>query len=191
MTDRIQQLEQRQNWLVVALVINIAFVGCFIFKPRSIANAEPLPVLRTRQLEIVDSAGVARLRLGAPLPDATLDGKTHERRSPGNGIQLNDAKGNELGGLVMLNDGTKTFCFDTRTAEADCMYVMPSGERGFWVGDDRGKDRAELILGPDDKAKLLLQGGAEKNQVMFLAGRDGLIQLEAHDRDGKTVWSGH
>jgi hypothetical protein len=191
LTDRIEQLERRQRWLLVGFFISVVFVCCFTFRPNSVASAEPLQVLRARQLEIIDSTGVARLRLGAPLPDATLDGKSHQRRSPASGIQLNDAKGNEVGGLIMLNDGTKTFCFDTRTAEADCMYVMPSGERGFWVGDDKGKDRAELILSSDDKAKLLLEGGAEKNQVLFLAGRDGAIQLEAHDRDGKTVWIGH
>jgi hypothetical protein len=154
--DRVEQLERRQKWFVSALALSL-LVSCFAFRPSHVGAAS-LPALRTSQLEIVDSAGVARLRFGAPLPDATFEGKTHQRRSPASGIQLNDAKGNEIGGLVMLNDGTETLCFDTRSSEADCMYLMPSGERGFWVGDDKGKNRAELILGADDKTKLLLDG---------------------------------
>jgi hypothetical protein len=37
----------------------------------------------------------------------------------------------------MLADGTRTLCFNTPFAEADCMYVMPSGGRGLWVGHDK------------------------------------------------------
>jgi hypothetical protein len=66
-------------------------------------------------LEIVDSGGVARLRLGAPLPDATLDGKILPRRSPASGIQLNNAKGDEVGGMAMLDDG---LCFFALTGMA-------------------------------------------------------------------------
>src|SRR5216684_8965965 len=155
-TNRIDRLERRQHWLLVGLILSSFLILYFILKPSSRVEAGPLPLLRANQLEIVDSAGVPRLRLGAPLPDARLNGKIHERRSRASGIQLNDAKGDEVGGLVMLDDGTKTFCFDTPAAEADCMYVMPSGERGFWVGDDKGKNRAELNIGADDRTKLLL-----------------------------------
>jgi hypothetical protein len=184
--DRVERLERRQKWFVCALVLSF-LISYFAFKPSRV-GAESLPMLRTSQLEIIDSAGVARLRLGAPLPDAILDGKNHHRRSPASGIQLNDAKGNEIGGLVMLNDGTETLCFDARSSEADCMYLMPSGERGFWIGDDKGKNRAELILGADDKTKLLL-AGAQKNQVLFVTGGDGSMQLEARDNDGKNIWT--
>jgi hypothetical protein len=105
------------------------------------------------------------MRLSGKLRDAIVGGKPQKRRSPGSGIQLNDSKGDETGGLMMLADGTLTFCFDSPTAEADCMYVMPSGERGFWVGDDKGKDRAQLIL------------------------KDGKTKIEAFDANGKLTWA--
>jgi len=42
------------------------------------------------------------------------------------GIQLNDAKGNEIGGLgECLMTAQTILCFDTHTAEATCMYVAP------------------------------------------------------------------
>src|SRR6266478_5382881 len=46
--------------------------------------------LRVRSLEIVDSAGVARMRLGAPVPDPATGGTLSPRKSPLNGFQIND-----------------------------------------------------------------------------------------------------
>jgi hypothetical protein len=155
------------NFLLLLLPAALAVLfihSCATLKDDRVAT-DLTPVIRANRIEIVDSAGVPRMRLGAPLPDATLDGTPQQRRSPASGIQLNDAKGNEVGGLVMLDDGTLTFCFDTPTAEADCMYVMPSGERGFWVGDNKGKDRAQMIL------------------------KQNKTRLEVRDENGKVVWA--
>jgi hypothetical protein len=150
------------------LVIAIVALGLSLYSnlKRSSVRADQTPSsLRIKTLEIVDDNGVVRMRLGGKLPDAIVGGKPQKRRSPGSGIQLNDSKGDETGGLMMLADGTLTFCFDSPTAEADCMYVMPSGERGFWVGDDKGKDRAQLIL------------------------KDGKTKIEAFDANGKLTWA--
>ncbi len=188
---RMERLERRQTWLLAG----VAFMGLLglwlVFKTTLNPKPEQPSALRTKQLEIVDSAGVARLRLGAPLPDATLDGKTQHRRSPASGIQLNNAKGDEVGGLSMLDDGTMILCFDRNGAEASCMYVMPTGERGLWVGDDTGKDRARVMVTADNETKLVLDGGVLKNQVLFLVGPDGATLLEANDRDGRTAWTAH
>jgi len=105
--------------------------------------------LRVRSLEIVDSAGVARMRLGAPVPDPAMGGKTSPRKSPLNGIQFNDAKGDGFGGLGMMDDGSMILCFDSKTSEATCIYCLANGERGFSVTDDQGKDRAVMEIGQD------------------------------------------
>jgi hypothetical protein len=95
-----------------------------------------------------------------------------------------------MGGLLMLDDGTTILCFDSNGAEASCMYVMPTGERGLWV-DDTGKDRARVMVTADNKTKLVLNGGVLKNQILFLVGPDGTTVLEAHDLDGGTAWTAH
>jgi hypothetical protein len=120
----------------------------------------------------------ARLRLGTPLPDATLDGKILPRRSPASGIQLNNAKGDEVGGMAMLDDGTMLLCFDRNGAEASCMYIMPTGEHGLWVGDDAGKDRARVMVTADNQTKVVLDGGTLKNEVLFLVGSNGATLLD-------------
>jgi hypothetical protein len=99
--DRIERLARRQTWLLAGIVLTVFVVLWLVFKTTLNLKAEQSSALRTKQLEIVDSAGVACLRLGAPLPDATLARKTLHRRSPASGIQLNNAKGDEVGGLAM------------------------------------------------------------------------------------------
>ncbi len=189
--DRIEQLVRRQTWLLAGVALTgLAALWC-VFKTTLNPKTEQPSALRTKQLEIVDSAGVARLRLGAPLPDATLDGKTLPRRSPASGIQLNNAKGDEVGGMAMLDDETMILCFDWNGAEASCMYVMPTGEHGLWVGDQTGKNRARVMVTADNQTKVVLDGGILKNQVLFLVGSNGATLLEAHDSDGRTAWKVH
>jgi hypothetical protein len=53
------------------------------------------------------------------------------------GIQINDAKGDEFGGLGMMDDSSMIFCFDSKTSEANCMYSLADAERGFSVTDDQ------------------------------------------------------
>jgi hypothetical protein len=189
--DRIEQLEWRQTWLLAGVaLIGLVALWC-AFKTTLNPIAEQPSALRTKQLEIVDSSGVVRIRLGAPLPDATLDGKILPRRSPASGIQLNNAKGDEVGGMARLDDGTMLLCFDRNGAEASCMYIMPTGEHGLWVGDDTGKDRARVMVTADNQTKVVLDGGTLKNQVLFLVGSNGATLLEAHDSDGRTAWKAH
>ena len=133
----------RLQCLGVLLLLVVALLGLRFVFLRGVRAAAEERNLRLRSLEIVDSAGVARMRFGAPVPDPMTDGKTSPRRSPQSGIQFNDARGNEIGGLGMLDDGSTILCFDTHSSEATCMYVLPSGERGFSVTDDHGKDRAD------------------------------------------------
>lgn len=144
--------------------------------------------LRVRSLEIIDSKGVARLRIGAPVPDPSTDGKTSARRSPLNGIQINDAFGNELGGLGMMDDGSMMFCFDSKTSEATCMFSMPSGERGFSVTDDKGKDRALMEISSDKSVSLSIHDDNQKPRalVRFVAGA---AEIQIKTPDGRTLWA--
>ena len=143
--DRIEGLARRQTWLLAGIALTGFVALWLVFKTALNPKAEPPSALRTKHLEIVDSAGLARLRLGAPLPDTTLGRKTLHRRSPASGIQLNNAKGDEVGGLAMLDDETILLCFDWNGAEANCMYVMPTGEHGFmgWRLDGQGPRQSD------------------------------------------------
>ena len=156
------------------------------FDRRATAFEEEKP-LRVRTLEIIDRAGVARIRLGAPVPDPVMGGKSSPRRSPQNGIQINDANGNEMGGMGMLDDGSLVFCFDSFKGEATCMYSMPSGERGFSVTDDGGKDRALIEIKADKSVGVTLNNGDEK-PLATMRVMNGKSEIVLTTADGKTVW---
>jgi len=169
------------------LVVALAVFGLVSLKKVVVAADEK--VLRLRSLEIVDSTGVARMRLGAPVPDPVTGGKSSPRRSPQAGIQLNDAKGNEIGGLGMLDDGSTILCFDTRTSEATCMYVLPSGERGFSVSDDSGKDRAIMKLNADKTVSISLNDEQGKSNAIVRLKKAGAPEIQLTTSDGKLVWT--
>ena len=173
-------------WLLTGLAV-LALLALYSWQ-RRVKASEP-DTLRVRSLEIVDSAGVARLRMGAPLPGPQMGGKISPRRSAANGIQINDAHGDEMGGFSMLDDGTLSLCFDTRNAEASCMYVMPSGERGFVVTDNGGKDRAKMILSSDETVLLSLNDAKEKTRAEIRFSKDGGPQARLLDEAGKNLWT--
>ncbi len=179
-------LNLKRLGLVCFLVAALAVLG--LVSLRKVGAAGEEKTLRLRSLEIVDAVGVARMRLGAPVPDPETGGKSSARRSPMAGIQLNDAKGNEIGGLGMLDDGSTIFCFDTHTAEATCMYVLHSGERGFSVTDDHGKDRALLKLDVDKSVSVSLNDEQEKTKAVVRLTKLGAPEIRLTASDGKLLW---
>ena len=186
MTQNVSQLRGNFNHLSVFFICLAALA---LVSLKRIAAAGDEKTLRLRTLEIVDSAGVARMRLGAPVPDPVTNGKSSPRRSPQTGIQLNDAKGNEIGGLGMLDDGSTILCFDTHTSEAACMYVLPSGERGFSVGDDQGKDRALMILSADKTVSISLNDERGKTKAVVRLSKGGAPEIQLTTSDGKPLWT--
>jgi hypothetical protein len=185
---------RRTMMRIISVSRPLLLVGCSVLAllalhswQRRVRASEP-DTLRVHSLEIVDSAGVARLRMGAPLPGPQMSGTTSPRRSAANGIQINDAHGDEMGGFSMLDDGTLSLCFDSRKAEATCMYVMPSGERGFSVTDNAGKDRIRMILSPDESTAVSLNDNKEKTRIELRLDKQGNSSATVLDQAGKTIW---
>jgi len=191
MTQNLSQirvnLDLKRLGLTCFLVAVLAVLGLVSLRNAGAAGEEK--TLRLRSLEVVDAAGVVRMRLGAPVHDPVTDGKSSPRRSRQSGIQLNDAKGNEIGGLGMLDDGSTILCFDTHKAEATCMYVLPSGERGFSVTDDYGKDRALLKLDADKSVSISLNDEQEKTKAVVRLTKLGAPEIQLTASDGKLLWA--
>jgi hypothetical protein len=185
---RIATLEWRLKLLSGASITSIVVLLCLL-AGQAAYSAHSAENLRAHSLAIVDQNGAERLRLASPLPDPVENGQASKRRSPATGIQLNDAHGNERGGLVMLDDGTLTVCFDTKSSEATCMYVLPSGERGFSVTGDNKKDRAELALSSRGEVKLVLNDSAELSRLRLEVAGDGRPSMNLLSKDGEVIWS--
>jgi hypothetical protein len=179
--------------LTVALVVLTVVIAVFtVILARAKVTAsragDEMP-LRVRALEIIDSAGVARMRLGAPVPDPATGGKLSPRKSPLNGIQINDAKGDEFGGLGMLDDGSMIFCFDSRTSEATCMYSLTNAGRGFSVTDDQGKDRAVMEISQDKSVSVSINDENGKPRATIRIGSGAAPELRLRAPDGKLIWA--
>lgn len=87
--DRIRRLERRYRAAVSIAVISSA-CGFFALlmgtnaradaAPTSATANDVIPAMKVRQLDVVDEKGVTRVRLGAPLAHAVVDGKQNRSR---------------------------------------------------------------------------------------------------------------
>lgn len=141
---RVLLLERRQKIGFSTVVVVV--LGMFVFLGWKVQAPNRPETLRLRQLAIVDEKGTERVVLGSPVPDPMMGGVRQKRRSPATGMIINDATGDERGGFSVLDDGSLVSCFDTKGGEGTCMFVLPSGARGFLVNGEKGTERTMLGL---------------------------------------------
>jgi hypothetical protein len=142
---RISMLERRLRFTIAAWVATMVAVLLF----GGWQSRDRHHVITAKRIIIEDEQGVQRLILGAPSPDPVMHGKVQKRRSPFSGLVINDAKGDERGGIGMMDDGTMSMCFDQNGRERTCSYVLPNGRAGVLVSDPQGRDRISLTSEPD------------------------------------------
>ena len=162
LSNRISRLERRWNLGIVASLLGVGLIILTGWRQQPESAGENL---RVHRLTVVDNKGTARLVLGAPLPDPMMGGKLQKRRSPATGLLLNDADGNESGGLGALDDGTMMLCFDSNGQERVCVFTLPKGMTGLIVNDDQGKTRSQVVVGPEGQPKLEMYD--EKRQLIL------------------------
>jgi hypothetical protein len=175
--DRIDSLERRVRTLSVScllLFVAVIFLGTLPFIRSSARETR----LRVRSVAVVDERGIERVLIAAPLPDPVSGGKSSPRRSAAYGLQFNDAKGNEFGGITIADDGALVHCFDWAQGEATCMFAMPSGEAGFEVKAPKGKTRGQLLLSPNGDVSLKLNDQDERLRALMSVSADGKTRAE-------------
>jgi hypothetical protein len=139
-------LEQRLKFAAFGLLFT---AGALIWSERKRHSQAVKPRdngpldLRVRRLAVVDENGTERIVLAAPLSDPQMMGEILPRRVPATGLQINDAVGNERGGVVMLEDGS---------------FVVG-------IDDEQGHERAHLYYLPERGVGLLLQGAEGHGQI--------------------------
>ncbi|HLY62529.1 MAG TPA: hypothetical protein VKV95_17445 [Terriglobia bacterium] len=133
--ERISRLEGRNRlltaWCAVITALAIAILLIPPFGTKVAAQNNP-KTLSASELSVVDDHGTVRVRIGAQLPDAVVNGKTLPRGQRAAGILLYDETGEERSGYV-------TFA--------------PSGNVGLTL-DNRDGQTAEFIAGPSGGAGL-------------------------------------
>jgi hypothetical protein len=158
-TDRLEALETRLADLtrqhhrlrrITASVVTLLTVGlltAFVTPPRESLHpgsvAAPLPVLHVRELVVSDPEGVARVRIGAPLPEPIMLGKRFRRRGNVSGVLLYDSEGNERGGYVTGDSGRgaaltldeiNRAAIHLGVSDRGEMHLTMSNGQGTWAG---------------------------------------------------------
>lgn len=137
--------------------------------------------LRVKRLALIDDNGVERLVLTTASSQVQVNGKIYQRRSPASGIILNNAKGDEVGGIAMLDDGTASFTLDGYSKdgvnERASLYVFPDGKSGVLVKDTKGNVRAKMGVDENMNTIFELAGADEKAKVSAVVSPDGKVKL--------------
>jgi hypothetical protein len=170
LTNRIEALERRFRLALMVPAI-LVFVLIFAAWHTSAQRDVPPDVLTTRQLVIVDDKGTKRVVLGAPAPDPVMGGKIQKRRSAFNGLILNDAAGDERGGIGLLDDGTMTMCFDQNGRERVCSYVLPTGKAGVLINEPNGHDGITMTTAPQKVPQLEIFNDQQKPVITLPGSR--------------------
>ncbi|MFN2602527.1 MAG: hypothetical protein ABR582_07215 [Gemmatimonadaceae bacterium] len=95
-------------------------------------------VLVLRALSIVDSRGVERVRIAAPLPDPIMLGRRYERGDPVSGILIFDSEGNERGGYITDEERNAALTLDEINRAAIHIGTNDRGEAHFSLSNGRG-----------------------------------------------------
>ena len=142
---RIRFLESRIALLtriVIGLTIAATVVGLSAFASNAVTQRGPAlakdSVLVVRALSVVDSRGVERVRIAAPLPDPIMLGRRFERGEAVSGILLYDSEGNERGGYITDESRNAALTLDEINRAAVHIGTNDRGEAHISLSNGRG-----------------------------------------------------
>lgn len=175
--DRIRRLERRYRAAVSIAVISSAcgFLALLMgtnaradAAPTSATANDVIPAMKVRQLDVVDEKGVTRVRLGAPLAHAVVDGKQNRSRG-GNpedtvsGILLFDAEGIERSGYVTVDRGYSNvlLTLDDKHKQHAMFIAEPTGATTLRLFNGDTKDRVDVSINSDGPSITMMRRGQE------------------------------
>lgn len=132
------------------------------------ANGKITDVLRVRELNVVDENGVTRVKIGAPLPHAVVNG--HQNKSRGgrpedtmSGILLFDAEGNERSGYATVDHGYSNvlLTLDDQTKQHAMFIAEPTGATTLRLFNADTKDRVDVAINKDGPHISMMKRGKE------------------------------
>ena len=142
---RIRFLESRIALLTrmfIGLILIVLVVGLSAFTSNAVRQQGPVPskdsVLVLRALSVVDSRGVERVRIAAPLPDPIMLGRRFERGEAVSGIILYDSEGNERGGYITDESRNAALTLDEINRAAVHIGTNDRGEAHISLSNGRG-----------------------------------------------------
>lgn len=176
--NELKLLVQKQGRLLKMYSILFIFMSSSLLIGAKVAvnNFDHISVKR---LALVDENGTERLILATNDKLLQVNGEVVERRSGANGLILKNEHGDEIGGMIALNDGTKAVMLDDYSeygaTERAGIFVLPNGSSGIIVKDPKGKVRVKLGVDQNMYSVLNLNDGQSTPQINGSVSEDGLI----------------
>jgi hypothetical protein len=145
---RLESCERRQRRLVLAICVLAALAIALLaeWATTPVHASAPTDRLQARELVIVDSKGVERVRISGDLPDAVINGKRIPRGEHAAGVMIYDGTGQERGGYVTWDpSGNAGLTLDTRKGQAVLLVAGPTdgAALAIWHGSDTLDMRAD------------------------------------------------
>ena len=175
--DLVERIVRLERWLriaSIAAVLAVAYCGLtFLGAVSNRASAAPaaapkiVDVLRVRQLDVVDRGGVTRVKLAAPLPNATIDGKTLTRggrpQDTMSGMLLFDAEGVERSGYVTADHGYSNvlLTLDDKHKQHALFIAEPTGATTLRLFNGNTQDRVDVGIDEDGPSITMVRRGKE------------------------------
>ena len=156
---RLVRRNRRLTWGLAATtsILALGIVALAVFGIRSRNIVPPGGILTVRGLVVIDSSGVERVRIQAPLPDPIVLGKRFPRGGTVSGILLFDDEGNERSGYV-TSDGYPNvfFTLDSLARQHVLFITEPQGGPTLKLWD--GTSVSTLSAGSDGPGLKLTAG---------------------------------
>ncbi|NER14685.1 hypothetical protein GWK08_14610 [Leptobacterium flavescens] len=153
------------NFTVVLNLILSGVLCYFLFYSDATKKDFSNEVLKVRGLVVVDSSGVERVMMGAPLPDPTFHGYRYPRGGGAgiSGILLFDSEGQERGGYVTDdNYGNVFLTLDSKTQQNALFLAEPQGAAASILWSRNG-NKLSLFTDNDTLAVDLYSKGKKFN----------------------------
>jgi hypothetical protein len=142
--NAVAQLERRVM-ILTRLTLAMAMIGVLgiltaFGGPTSSSNlaVSKDSVLVVRAISVVDSRGVERVRIAAPLPDPIMLGRRFSRGELVSGILIFDSEGNERGGYVTDESRNAAITLDEINRAAVHIGTNDRGEAHVSLSNGRG-----------------------------------------------------
>ena len=174
---RVARLERTLRIALVVAAIGAAFgilamAGAVGNRADAATATTPPPqvmdVLRVRELNVVDGNGVTRVKLGAPLPHAVVDGQLNKTRGGRpedtmSGMLLFDAEGVERSGYATVDHGYSNvlLTLDDKHRQHAMFIAEPTGATTLRLFNADTKDRVDVAVAKDGPSISMIRRGKE------------------------------
>jgi hypothetical protein len=177
LNHRVARLERKYHIAVITAAITsvcgvLAIAGAVGSRAGAATNTQPdrkiTDVLRVREINVVDGNGVTRVKIGAPLAHAVVDG--HQNKSRGgrpedtiSGILLFDAAGNERSGYATVDHGYSNvmLTLDDQNKQHAMFIAEPTGATTLRLFNADTKDRVDVAISKNGPSISMMKRGKE------------------------------